>query len=196
MLEEVPEPLPAHRGEHFEVLDANSDRLVLGVASQASDLLDEPAYHVSLSGRQLRDPGLVDGRPRTTCDLPHDLSEETLGGHPVEVRQLTEALERDAPLTALVPGNRRRLETTIRPRPHIAEGHPPGLTSPSECVPSLKQDVRVRNHSPALFAVVPIVPWGRHPIFASFGSTRNTSCDVSPLRGRTWADWLLAPDIP
>lgn len=131
MVEEIPELVAAHGGEHFEVLDPNRDHFVVGIGAEVTDPLKETSDHIGFLIGKLLDPRAVDGRIRTSGQSPHDLQEEAFWTHPVELRQLAEPLERDTPFRPLVPGHGRWLEPSVRPRAHVAKRHTSSLPSPS-----------------------------------------------------------------
>jgi hypothetical protein len=113
MLQELSQLMTAYCRENFQVLDPNGDHLIVRVASQVADSLDEAFDRVCFLDRKLADLRAIDGRFGTPAHTPHDLQEETLGTHPVELGQLAESFEGDASLRPLVTGHSGRSESTI-----------------------------------------------------------------------------------
>jgi hypothetical protein len=113
MIQELSQLVPAYGGENFQVLDPNGDHLVVRVAPQVADVLDEAFDHVCFVDRKLADLRAIDGWFGTTGHTPHDLQEETLGTHSVELCQLAESFEGDASLRPLVTGHCGWSESTI-----------------------------------------------------------------------------------
>jgi hypothetical protein len=113
MLQELSQLMHANGCENFQVLDPHGDQLIVRVASQVADALDEASDHVCFLDGKLADLRAIDGWFGTPGHTPHDLQEETLGTHPVELCQLGESFEGDASLRPLVTGYSGWSESTI-----------------------------------------------------------------------------------
>src|SRR5262245_56307983 len=144
MLEEIPQLLPGHGGQHLEVLDPDRDRLAVGAPAEPADLLDEIPDRPGLIRRQVREPPPVDDRLGPPADAPQDLREQSLGAHLVELGQGAEALEGDGSLRPLVSRDRGGLELSLRPRTDIPERQAASSPRPPEGVPRLLEDLLAR----------------------------------------------------